>query len=112
MSVDKEWLNSLRPGCKVFLKHGDLSSIKVVERLTPTQIKLKGFSDKFYKNNGLKIGEPGYAANPKRIVKLTEKIQAEYYLKIEKKELVQFIRKINFNNVDIRKLKEIKDILD
>lgn len=54
MATNEKWLNSLKPGDKVYYTNGTTGSIKTVEKLTPTgRIILKGHIGVFI--NGVRV---------------------------------------------------------
>jgi hypothetical protein len=104
----QEWLDSLKEGDKVALRHNGYSTdsylIREITRITPKRIIKVGNIE--YNNKGQQRGR-GTWDRGVDIVPITQDILN----RIEKSRLVSEISDINFKTVPLEKLRKIAEIL-
>ena len=110
--MDNQWLETLKPGDTVIRSvsgMGRHSTVEVVERLTKTQIILKGISIKYRRKNGWSIG--GSQWNTSALVEATperiERVTGEQ----ERRRLLGALQKVDWQKVSTQELEEHAEIL-
>ena len=103
MTSNDEWLESLKPGDKVYFSGCGLNRISTVERKTPTgRIILEGSKSQFI-NGRHRIDD----WNSEYIIELTDEIRIEHILKVK----LNKINKYKLNLDEPGKINTIYDIL-
>lgn len=110
-----EWLQNLKAGDPVIVSGGSsgykTDRIMTVERVTPTQIKVKGVTCKFRKDGGKEIRKPDRFSWYRRLLEATPEAVSKIR-KSEKHSALQFdIARIGLKKLSISQLERIVAIL-
>jgi hypothetical protein len=108
-TMDKDWLQELKPGDEVAVDHGRRRIIEEVERVTATQIVVGG--TRFNRQTGDAIGVKGRWSSSARLKPATDKERAE----IEHLDLARrlgWMEVGDWHSVPVEKLRAVVTILD
>lgn len=109
------WTENLIAGDKVVYRHGSWHDpqIKLVDRITKTQIIIKGISYRFRRSDGHAIGRDNFGrwTSPPGINEYTKEAAEAIKAMNERKDTLNKISKIVWNDINVDKLKAVLDLV-